>query len=269
MVAVVYKINQFNGEQLILKICDRSNDYLREVHFLKHFSGILPVPKIIQVVEPTEGVHGAILMEYLPGKLLKAEDLTYPLAYEIGRCLAIIHLSRLSGYGDPIQNDLTTNPSSYFTMKFEEGLEECGTHLPIYLIKKCLAYYKENIDLLAAVDGPCIVHRDFRPGNIIVHENKLQGIIDWAGARASFAEEDLCSLEHGEWSKNPHFIKPILAGYTSIRPLPDYIRLVPFFRLNRAIAIIGFTVKRKTWDNRDSRIYQYNRQFLENLLTIL
>lgn len=264
MVAIVYKVTQSNREQLILKICDRPNDYSREMYFLKHFAGILPVPKIIQSVEPAEGIHGAILMECLPGNLLKAEELTEALAYEIGRCLALIHLNRLPGYGDPIQNNLTSDPCSYFTLKFEEGLEECRPHLPISLIKQCLDYYKENLNLLTAVDGPCVVHRDFRPGNIIVHEGSLKGIIDWAGARASFAEEDLYALEHGEWSNNFHS-KLFLAGYASIRPVPDYIRLALFLRLNKAIATIGFTVKRKTWNNRDSRIYQYNRQFLENL----
>lgn len=267
MVATVYRITKLNGEQFILKISERPNDYFREVLFLKQFAESLPVPKIIQLVEPTEEIHGAILMEHLPGMLLKAEDLTEPLAYEIGRCLAIIHLNRLSGYGDPVQNNLTADPRSYFTLKFEEGLEECKPHLPINLIEQCLDYYKANLDLLTAVDGPCVVHRDFRPGNIIVREGKLKGIIDWAGARASFAEEDLCTLEHGEWSNSPHHIKLFLAGYKSIRPIPDYMRLVPFLRLNKAIAAIGFTVKRGTWANTGSRIYQYNRQFLENFLS--
>jgi hypothetical protein len=45
----------------------------------------------------------------------------------------------------------------------------------------------------------------------------------------------------------------------------DAYRLAPFLRLNKAIATIGFTVKQRTWYNRDSRIYQCNRQFLENL----
>ncbi len=40
------------------------------------------------------------------------------------------------------------------------------------------------------MDGTCVVHRDYRPGNLIVHDGKLQGIIDWTGARTSFAEED-------------------------------------------------------------------------------
>lgn len=266
MVATVFKITKSNGEQFILKISERPNDYFREVLFLKQFAGTLPVPRIIQLIEPTAEIHGAILMEYLPGTLLKAEDLTESLAYEIGRCLAIIHQNRLSGYGDPLQGDLATDPCSYFTFKFEEGLEECMNHLPIHLIEQCQDYYKANLGLLSTVDGPCIAHRDFRPGNIIVHNGMLKGIIDWAGARASFAEEDFCSFEHGEWLYNPITKKSFLAGYASIRPVPDYMHLIPFLRLNKAIATIGFTVKQGTWENSSSRIYQNNRQFLETLL---
>lgn len=266
MVATVFKIAKSNGEQFILKISKRPNDYFREVLFLKQFAEIAPVPKIIQLIEPTEEIHGAILMEYFPGTLLKAEDLTESLAYEIGRCLAIIHLSRSSGYGDPIQDNLTSDPRSYFTLKFEEGLDECRLNLPISLIEQCQDYYKANLDLLTVVDGPCTVHRDFRPGNIIVHEGKLKGIIDWAGARASFAEEDFCSLEHGEWFYNAITKKSFLSGYASIRLVPDYMHLIPFLRLNKAIATIGFMVKEGTWEGRCARIYQHNRQFIETLL---
>lgn len=263
MVAVVYKVTPSNGEQLILKICDHSKNYLREMYFLKYFAEILPVPKIIQTVEPSIGVCGAILMEFMPGVLLTATKLTETLAYEIGQCLALIHLNRLSGYGDPIQSDLNPDPRFYFTLKFEEGLDECRHHLPIELIEQCQSFYETNVDLLMSVDGPCIVHRDYRPGNLIVNDSKLQGVIDWAGARASFAEEDFCSMEHGEWPQNPHSKKPFLAGYASIRPVPDYEQLIPFLRLNKAIATIGFMVKRGTWETTSSRVYQHNRQFLK------
>ena len=50
MVAIVYKITQPLGSQLILKICERPSDYKREVYFLNHFSGKLPVPHILKVV---------------------------------------------------------------------------------------------------------------------------------------------------------------------------------------------------------------------------
>ena len=264
MVAVVYKVTQPNGELFILKTCERSHDYLRELYFLMHFADKIPVPQLIQAVPPEEGINGAILMEYLPGALLKKSEITESLAFELGRCFALIHLGRLPGYGDPIQGKLRDDPRIYFTLKLEEGLAECRNHLPLSLIEECRRYFELHLDLLDAVDGPCIVHRDFRPGNLIVHDGKLQGIIDWAGARASFAEEDFCSLEHEEWLNNCK--KPFLSGYASIRPVPDYHHLIPFLRLNKAIATIGFTVKRGTWKSNGSHIYQFNRRFLETFL---
>lgn len=265
MVAIVFKITQPNGEQLVLKVCDRPNDYFREIYFLQHFANTLPVPKIIHCIEPTTDIHGAILMECLSGTLLKVEELTEPLATEIGRCLALIHSNRLPGYGDPI-GDLSSDPRAYFTLKFKEGLEECNHHLPLDLIEGCRRYYEKHISLLQSVDGPCIVHRDYRPGNLMVDSGKLQGIIDWAGARASFAEEDFCSIEHGEWTTKSYIKNALLAGYASLRPVPDYARLVPFLRLNKAIATIGFTVKRGTWKSSSANLYRFNREFLDILI---
>ncbi|HXF28491.1 MAG TPA: phosphotransferase [Chlamydiales bacterium] len=131
------------------------------------------------------------------------------------------------------------------------------------LLKQCRHYYDTHIDLLASADGPCMIHRDFRPGNVIVHEGKLAGIIDWASGRAGFAEEDFCPLEHGEWPIHPTCKKSFLAGYASIRPVPDYSTIMPLLRLSRAFATIGFTVKRGTWKSSHARVYQSNRQFLE------
>ncbi len=58
----------------------------------------------------------------------------------------------------------------------------------------------------------------------------------------------------------------LLAGYATIRPVPDYTRLISFLRLNKAIATIGFTVKRGIWNNSSSSLYLHNRQFLETLI---
>ncbi len=264
MVAIVYKVTQPTGTQLILKICARTEDYLREVYFLKHFAGTLPVPHILQVVQPDTGINGAILMECLPGTLLKTTDFTDALAYEIGSLLARIHLNRVAGYGDLIQpHDLSPDPCSYFTRKYEEGFAECSNHLPKALVEQCRHYYDSHLNLLASVDGPCMIHRDFRPGNMIVYKGKFQGIIDWSSGRASFAEEDFCPLEHGEWPTHSTFKKSFLSGYSNIRPVPDYNAIMPLLRLSRALATIGFTVKRGTWESSNAPLYQFNRRFLE------
>lgn len=270
MVAIVYKITQPTGNQLILKICPRAQDYFREVYFLKHFMGALPIPRVIQVVPPEVGIDGAILMEYFPGRLLKKVDVTDVLAYKVGTFLARIHLGHTNGYGDLTQSqDLNPDPRIHFTTKFEEGFAECSNHLPKVLLQQCYHYFDTHIYLLTAVDGPCIIHRDFRPGNIIIHEGKIQGIIDWASARASFAEEDFCPLEHGEWSANATIKKSLLTGYASIRPIPPYHRIMPLLRLSRAIATIGFTIKQGTWQSSHASVYQFNRQFLDTFLNAL
>lgn len=264
MVAIVYRITQPSGPQLILKICPRDEDFRREAYFLKYCVDKLPVPHVVQVVSPEEGIHGAILMEYFPGEVLKTSNVTEALAYEIGMLLAKIHLNPAAGYGDLTQPDgLTLDSRVYFTLKFEEGIDECMHHLPETLVEQCRCYYDTHIHLLASVDGPCMIHRDFRPGNVIVHEGKIQGIIDWAGGRGSFAEEDFCPMEHWEWSMNPDRKKSFLAGYASIRPVPDYNAIMPLLRLSRALNVVGFTVKHGIWKTSYARAYEFNRRFLE------
>lgn len=263
LVAIIYKITQPNEAPLILKICDRQQDYFRELYFLKHFSGTLPVARVVNVVEPSSDIHGAILMECFPGSLLQASVLTEELAYQIGIILAQVHLNRASAYGDITDpHNLNSDPRVYFTLKFEEGLLECQGNLPQELLQQSRNYYNAHVDLLLSVDGPCFIHRDFRPGNIMVNDGKLQGIIDWASGRAGFAEDDFCPWEIGECETNITITKYFLMGYASIRPVPNYAAIMPFLRLNRAIATIGFTVKRGTWDNSSSSLYKVNREFL-------
>lgn len=271
IVAIVYKITiQGSSTPFILKICTRSRDYFNEIYFLNYFAGsLIPVPRIIKTISPAPDIMGALLMEYIPGTLLTLNDLTDELAYEIGALLARIHNNRTAGYGDLTQpQKLSQNPRVYFTEKFEEGLAECASHLPPTILKECRAYFNTYIDLLSVADGPCIVHRDFRPGNLIINNGKVQGIIDWAAARSSFAQEDFCSLGHNNWLTKESHKQLFLKGYASIRPIPEYISmLMPLLRLSKAIAVIGFTVKRGTWQTTDAQLYRFNRQFLETLLT--
>lgn len=264
IVATTYRVTHSNGQDLILKISDKKRHYSSECYFLKLLSNKLPIPRIVNTLPPKREIHGAILMEYLPGSLLKPSEMTAPLAHELGQSLALIHLNRFSGYGDPTQGQLSDDPREHFTFKFEEGLEECKNHLPSHVLNASQSYYHSHLGLLSSVDGPCAVHRDFRPGNLIVHKGKLKGVIDWAGARASFAEDDFCFIEHGDWLKSHR--DTFYLGYSSIRQLPDYLPLIPFLRLNKAIATIGFLVKRDTWEPTDKDLYQFNRKFLDNLL---
>lgn len=264
MVAAVFKISQAECTDRILKVCSRKEDFLRESYFLNRFAGKLPVPHIIRLIAPEEGVYGAVLMECMQGELLTSQAITGDLAWAIGSLLATIHLERAKGYGDLTEpGGLRDDPRMHFTLKFEEGLEECKGHLPEKLLETCRRHFDQDIDLLLSADGPCIIHRDFRPGNLITSDGKVTGIIDWSSGRGGCAEEDFCPLEFGEW---PASCKDaFLGGYASIRNVPDYTSMTPLLRLSRAVAAVGFTIKRGTWSSRNARLYQFNRRYLESL----
>lgn len=269
LVAIVYELTHPTKPSLILKISDRPQDYYRELYFLRLFDRQLPVAKVLGVIEPQNDVHGAILMEHFSGGLLDRAGITEELLYNLGVVLASIHSNRTQGYGDITQpDDLSADPLIYFTSKFEEGIAECRDNLPTILLDKCIHYYEANTCLLSAVDGPCLIHRDFRPGNIMVSGGKLQGVIDWASGRSSFAEEDFCPLELGEWSGCIDNKRVLLDGYSSIRMIPQYEDIMPFLRLSRAIAAIGFTVKRGIWDKSGAKLYTFNRHYLEKFFSI-
>jgi Ser/Thr protein kinase RdoA (MazF antagonist) len=264
MVAAVFKISQQGKTDLILKVCSRKEDFLRESYFLNHFAGKIPVPKIIQLIESEKGLDAAVLMECVQGDLLQSEAITKDLAQEVGSLLARIHLEHAEGYGDLTDSTrLSDDPRISFTMKFEEGLEECKGHLPESLLEICRKHFDKDINLLASADGPCVIHRDFRPGNLIAFDGKMQGIIDWSSARGGFAEDDFCFLEFGEWPTSCKI--SFIEGYASIRKVPDYKQIMPLLRLNRAVAAVGFTVKRGTWKSKNSKLYQSNLYYLESL----
>ncbi len=268
MIAVVYKVNIPNEKSLILKLSEKDEDFHRELFFLNSLAGYLPVPHVKKVAKPVAGRAGAILMECLEGALLKESDWTHELSFDIGSKLALLHSKDMSAYGNCIkEDDLTPDAQEYFADKFLEELNECENHLPEKVIKDCKHYFDSNKKLLNSVDGPCIVHRDFRPGNIIVHYGKLIGIIDWASGRYGFAEQDFCSMEHRNWLQNSDHKQSLLNGYSSIRPVPNYKKIMPLLCLGRALAVIGFTVKSGTWEGKDREIYRYNRQFIDGFFT--
>jgi len=256
MVATVFKITKPSGEELILKICSRPGDYLREVYFLTHLLGKVPIPRLIQLSPPD-----AILMECLPGHLIQPDNLTAPLCHTVGALLAHLHLDRAPGYGDLTKPaELSSDPRLPFAEKFREEFEECQDHLPKTLLTKIQRYYDEHIDLLLKTDGPCLIHRDFRPGNVFTQHGRIQGIIDWSSARGGFAEEDFVSLE--QWGEEQAF----LAGYATIRKVPHFQRVLPLLRLSKATGAIGFTVKQGTWQNKGAKLYQFHRHYLDDLL---
>jgi hypothetical protein len=266
LAAEVYKILHPNGKEYIFKICPSWRDYMHEKYFLTYFSKKLPVPKVIQWIEPSFKIPGAILMECLPGKSILEADLTDSIAYEIGILLGKIHENRTPKFGDFTKPEgLSDDPRTYFLLKFEKELAEC-TLLSKSLLKECHLCFQSLLETLTQVDGPCVVHRDLHLGNIIIHEGVLQGIIDWSSAVSSFAQEDFYFLGDNEWGSQALIKNAFLEGYKSIRPIPDYTSMMPLIQLGKAIHNIKFTIKRNIWDEHHTALY---KKYYERVQTII
>ncbi|MCI5052722.1 MAG: aminoglycoside phosphotransferase family protein [Simkaniaceae bacterium] len=264
IIADVFKVVEPSNAPRVLKLCPREGDFFRERFFLSNLAGKLPVPALLGSFEPFANEAGAILMSYIEGRLLSDHEWCDELAFDIGAKLGLVHSNRMQYFGDPTKKEtLFQSAADYFHEKFAEELEECAGHLPEETINFCRDYYDRNLALFDSVDGPCVVHRDFRPGNLLVQKGHLAGIIDWAAARMGFAEQDFCSLEHNGFPDEPKFKKRFFAGYTSVREVPDFEKIMPLLRLGRSLGVIGYTVKSRTWNGKNREIYRYNRDFLD------
>ncbi len=172
--ADVYALELKDNTSLILKICSNADRYKREVYFLNRLQDTIPVPKIIDHHEP------ALLMEYLPGQILRAATFTQEQSFAMGKLLAQLHEMRTSNYGDLTRPGQNTGPIQEMIDYLEESIDECKQVVEPALLDKAKKYVEQNMVSSEVFDGPCIVHRDFKPGNVFMHDDKITGLIDWA-----------------------------------------------------------------------------------------
>jgi aminoglycoside phosphotransferase (APT) family kinase protein len=260
--ATIYKIILKDKTQLVLKICADPNRYRRETYFLDRLKNLLPVPRITH----RNQAKRAILMEYIDGAPLSAH-LSNDLAHQMGALLAHLHQIPADKYGDLSKiGSPNSDPIQEMQSYFQESLGECRPVLDPSLLERAEQYFEDHLPDPESLDGPCIVHRDYKPGNIMADQNRIRAIIDWENARGSFAEEDFAQMDHLAWSQNARSKKPFLKGYESIRPLPAWEQVLPFLRLCKALGAIGFTIRRQTWQGIHRSIYEKNLRILKELI---
>lgn len=256
IVSIVYKIETSDNKLLILKISPRKEQISREAYALKCFSSLLPVPKVIKIMPPSTLMPGAVLMTFIPGEILKTSEVTPTIAFSAGICLAKVHTYRTTGFCDSIEsNQIEPSATLYFKEKFLKSLDECHEILSKSLYSQLKRYLRDQHKVLSQVDGPCIIHRDYRPGNILIQDGQLKAVIDWAASRSSFAEEDFCPLEFNEWPDNPIIKTSFLDGYKTIRNVPDYGKIMPLLKLHRSLATIGFLIRKNTWTETTKQLF--------------
>ncbi len=201
-------------------------------------------------------------MECLPGDVLNFFTFTHEMAFKMGELLAQLHEIRTENYGDLIIPDQKSDPIKEMWNYINESVSECKDVVSSSLLDSCLKFLEKNMVKPEDFDGPCIVHRDYKPGNVVAYQNNITGLIDWESSKSSFAEEDFARMDNIIWDRDLSSKKPFLDGYSSVRKLPNIEEVMPLLRVSKCLGAIGFTIARKTWQTRDKDIYKRNLSFL-------
>ncbi|MCJ7550471.1 MAG: aminoglycoside phosphotransferase family protein, partial [Anaerolineae bacterium] len=189
--SIVRLIELVSGEQLVLKIPYVKRKLFRELGALEAFHDDLPVPDVIDVWVPDDDRPGALLLSRLPGANI-VDPVTIDLARQMGGLLGKLHTHRLDHYGDreeagdPLAHDWWAMCHAVL----DRWKPHCVQAVPPDLYARSLALYRDLAADLPAPDGPCWVHNDYRPGNILVEDGKITGLIDFESARGGSADRD-------------------------------------------------------------------------------
>ncbi|CAN5187280.1 phosphotransferase family protein [soil metagenome] len=164
-----------------------------------------PVPEVVRVCEPADGLGEAYVMRRLDGETLGkriVRDEAFAgvrpgLAERCGEVLAAIHATPLDDLPP-----LETSDAGSELARYEAVYRQSGAQRPVFE-----AALRWLADRAPPLERPVLVHGDFRNGNLMISpEAGLVGVLDWELAHLGDPTEDLgwiCvnSWRFGEWRK--------------------------------------------------------------------
>jgi aminoglycoside phosphotransferase (APT) family kinase protein len=158
----------------------------------------VPVPKVIHVLSEEEGLGVGFIMtramgEVIPKKLLTQERFARVrprLAYRFGEILAAIHSADVTGF------------ASLVSMDGREAVDYQKARLAQYQIENpvfalAIVWLEDNVPPHPITR--CLVHGDFRTGNIMIEPEGVTAILDWELAHIGDPMEDLGWLCMNSW----------------------------------------------------------------------
>jgi Ser/Thr protein kinase RdoA (MazF antagonist) len=248
--SVVRILTLESGEQLVLKIPFVQRKLFRELYALQHLQDDMPVPRVVDYWIRDDGSPGALLLSPLPGRVITGA-VSIELAFALGVLLGRLHTHSLPWYGDVYEPAKESPAGWWATLRrtFESWQPLCADVMPRELFQKAQDGHARLYASLPEPDGPCWVHFDYRPGNVLVQGTRITGLIDFESARGGSGDLDFVKIQNEVWDLWPGTKEAFLQGYESVRPLPDLAHTLPFYTLHNAFGGIAWCVRRSRIDD--------------------
>jgi len=224
----------FMGSAYIVKLyTQRKGDGTKKEDRLCHaLRYLVPTPEVIALGKTQEGtpylvsrrMHGTTLQLIWNG-LSEAEKRQYSAA--LGTTLALIHNSPTAEIEDVVPRP--EQPLQQSVRKRVRDLLDTAVRQKLLSLETAdglRAYCNARTESVSEAEA-VLLHGGFRPGNLIVAEGRVTGVIDWEDAHLGDPAEELALVLHRTVPEAFH--ESFLASYQASRPLPpslDSLRLV-------------------------------------------
>ncbi|WDQ31353.1 phosphotransferase [Paenibacillus marchantiae] len=230
---------------------------------LEILKDVIPVPKVLDIWYGDESNTGALLLSAIQG-VPCSENMDEKLSFQMGVYHAMLHEVKTPGYGYHSTDGFNildqNNWRLHIKNNFEKWKEPCKELLEPALYERCILHFDGVFSALPDPDGPCLVHMDFRPGNILVNGNKVTGIIDFESARGGSSEIDFTKINRYIWEVNPRTKSPYFEGYQTIRNMLNLEIVLPFYNFYDAFSAVVWCKNRGV---------ERNQSFLQESIEVL
>lgn len=222
-----------SSSKIILKVYSETELLQKEFDMYSLAQSIgVPTPYVYELVKSNPSV---LVLEALDGIPITSEH--KEAAYEAGKYLEKFH--KLSA-NPPFSNGQMTWDSFVLTWARKE-LDELK-NLKVFSeseVNNILKYFNNFKEILK--ERPIrLLHGDLQPAHILIREDKVTGIIDFADTQPGDPLMDIAVLTL--WDTN--LAELIISGYSSIRFEELTIKLLDLYRLLRKIGEVPWLLKR-------------------------
>ena len=188
----------------------------------------VPVPNVICELEPTHDLGEGYLMEWLAGetlghrivKLPELADVRPKLAYECGQTLAKIHAIPVP---DSLKRVLHCVSPEVLVRETWAAYIALNTPQPMidFTAQWLLSHLPTTV-------SPCLVHGDFRNGNLMVSKAGIRAVLDWELCHMGDPMRDLGWLCVNSWRFGQRDLpvggfgvfRDLVSGYESVTGIP-------------------------------------------------
>ena len=221
--------------------------------------------------------YSFILMEHVPGATLSEVMPTLrterknDLLQKIGRTLGKIHSIQFSCFGDFFSEGTFCGQTQYANYMTERitALETAllqSRVLPETTIKDVARYFR-HVDASNQPIKGSLIHGNFVPDNILIHQGDVRAVVDLEFAHAGRSDEEVAIFLYRTLQMDPDACKHFLAGYKAVHSLDsEFKKKVYAYNLLYYLKVLPSVPQ---WTHRPDKQKEYVDQTKELIARVL